>query len=213
MLKDIHTHHLSASFETQLLSCCYKDAGKECINKAVFLSVGIHPWYLTAEDFHLQQEWINKQVNDSRVIAIGEGGLDKLCATPFDLQELAFRWLIDVSEAHQLPLIIHNVKSTAELIRLKREYKPSSPWIIHGFRGKPQQAAEYIRHGFYLSVGERFSREALRQIPPNYLFLETDESLLPISQIYERVAECRAITLEELEDSEFENINHVFYKK
>lgn len=213
MLKDIHTHRLSKLPDIQLLSCCYKDVDSEQLNRAVHLSVGIHPWYLTEEDLYLQQEWVLEKLNDPRVLAIGEGGLDKLCSTPLKLQEEAFRWLIEISESHQLPLIIHNVKAGAEIIRLKKEYKPHSPWIIHGFRGKPQQANEYIRHGFYLSFGEKYSEASLREVPADRLFLETDESLIPIGQLYQRVAEFRGMTPGELEESEFENINHVFYRK
>lgn len=127
------------------------------------------------------------------------------------LQEEAFRWLIECSESHHLPLVIHCVKCTAELLRLKKEYQPVSPWIIHGFRGKPQQALEYIRHGFYLSYGERYAADALKQTPLDKLFLETDESIKRLDDIYQQAATCKEISLKRLEDSVFENINHVFY--
>lgn len=211
MLKDIHTHRLSLHPETQLVSCSYRDRFSTVFQQAVNISVGIHPWYLTEEDYPLQQAWILEMLHDSRVIALGEGGLDKLCVTPMELQEKAFRWLIEISEEHHFALIIHCVKCTAEVLRLKKEYKPKSPWIIHGFRGKPQQAKEYLRHGFYLSFGEKYSVEALEQTPPERLLLETDESFMPIDEFYQRVANSKKISLQELEDSVFENINQVFY--
>ena len=150
-------------------------------------------------------------LQEKRVQALGEGGLDKLCDTPMQLQERAFRWLIEQSEKYHLPLVIHCVKCTAELLRLKKEYHPTSPWIIHGFRGKPQQALEYLRHGFYLSYGEHYAAEALKQTPLDKLFLETDESVKGIDEIYQQAATCKEISLKRLEDSVFENINHVFY--
>lgn len=210
MLKDIHTHRLISCSDEQLLSCSYRDRSSSAFQQAVHLSVGIHPWYLTEEDFLLQQSWVEQMFQDERVIAVGEGGLDKCCATPMQLQERAFRWLIECAEEHRLPLIIHCVKCTAEVLRLKKEYIPKSPWIIHGFRGKPQQAVEYLRHGFYLSFGERYSAESLRQTPLERLLLETDESLLTIDEIYEQAAATREIPLKTLEDSVFENINYLF---
>lgn len=211
MLKDIHTHHLTTHPDTQLLSCSFRDKASSAFQQAVQLSVGIHPWYITDVDYPLQQQWVEQMFQEKRVMAVGEGGLDKLCATPMQLQEQAFRWLIERSEEFHLPLIIHCVKCTAEILRLKKEYAPSSPWIIHGFRGKPQQASEYLRHGFYLSYGERYSALALQQTPLERLFLETDESSLDPDELYQRAAACKEIPLKTLEDSVFENINRVFY--
>ena len=212
MLKDIHTHRLSGNPDTELLSCSFRDASTLPFQQAVHLSVGIHPWYITEEDYPQQQAWIDQLIgHDSRVRAVGEGGLDKLCTTPMALQMKAFRWLIERSEEYHLPLVIHCVKCMDEMIRLKKEDKPSSPWIIHGFRGKAQQAQEYLRHGFYLSFGERYSADTLRQIPLERLLLETDESVRTMDEIYQRAAICKEIPLKTLEDSVFENINRVFY--
>ena len=211
MLKNIHTHRLSDNPSNELLSCTYRDVTEPPFQQAVHLSVGIHPWYITEDDYALQREWVVDMLHDSRVIALGEGGLDKLCATPMDLQERAFRWLIELSEENHLPLIIHCVKCAAELIQLKKEYRPHTPWILHGFRGKPQQAQDYLRHGFYLSYGERYAEEALRQTPLDYLFIETDESQVGIDILYKQAAEHKQISLKTLEDSVLENINHVFY--
>ena len=211
MVKDIHTHRLSIIPEGQLLSCSYMNRTDVSFQQAVQLSVGIHPWYLREEDYPLQQAWIQEMLNDSRVLALGEGGLDKLCTTSMSLQEQAFRWLIECAETHHLPLVIHCVKCTAEILRLKKEYKPTMPWIIHGFRGKPQQAAEYLRHGLYLSFGERYSVDAMKEMPLDRFFLETDESSIDIQEIYRQAALIKEIPLKTLEDSVFENINRVFY--
>lgn len=211
-LKDIHTHQLATQPATQLLSCSLRDKESPTFQQAVHLSVGIHPWYLTEEDFPAQQQWIQERLScDSRIIALGEGGLDKVCTTPMEVQERAFRWLIELAETHQLPLIIHCVKCTAELIRLKKEYRPVSPWVIHGFRGKPQQAQEYLHHGFYLSFGEHYAVQSIRETPLDHLFIETDESTTPIDQLYQQAAENKQIPLKKLKESVFENINHVFY--
>ena len=44
----------------------------------------------------------------------------------------------------------------SELLKLKQQIKPANPWIIHGFRGKAALAEECLRHGFYLSFGEKY---------------------------------------------------------
>ena len=89
MLLDIHTHRLPADASAALLSCCMRDVPLP--EGARFISAGIHPWYLTREDYPRQLEWVVSMLNDRRVIALGEAGLDKRCDTPFDLQVEAFQ--------------------------------------------------------------------------------------------------------------------------
>ncbi len=211
LLKDIHTHHLPCNAQEALLSVCYDDISKGLIPQAAHLSVGIHPWYLTEETYSIQLEWVHTLLQDKRVLALGEAGLDKCCGTPMVLQEKAFRSQIELSETFRLPLIIHAVKCMDELIRLKKEYQPDSPWILHGFRGKPQQAVAYVRHGFYLSFGEKYAEESLQAIPLERLFLETDESNVLIEALYQRAASVHSLSVAALKDSVLENINRVFY--
>ena len=80
-----------------------------------------------------------------------------------------------LSEKNSLPLILHVVKAFPEIIALKKELKPRQPWIIHGFRGKPELAKELHRHGFFLSLGERHNPDAAAIIPAERLLLESDE--------------------------------------
>ena len=100
-----------------------------------------------------------------------------------------------------------------ELLKLKRQIKPANPWIIHGFRGKAALAEEYLRHGFYLSFGEKYQEEALRITPSGRLFLEIDESDVPIADVYSRAAQARCVSLAELTEALQENIAKVFFKQ
>ena len=56
------------------------------------------------------------------------------------------------------------MKAVEELLKLKQRLQPANPWIIHGFRGKPALAQDYVRHGFYLSFGEKYQEESLRAV-------------------------------------------------
>lgn len=145
-----------------------------------------------------------------QVLAVGEAGLDKLADTPLNVQMEIFRYQARLAEEINKPLIIHLVKAVDELLKLKSEIHPVNPWIIHGFRGKATLAEEYIRHGFYLSFGEKYQEEALRTVPPERLFLETDESTLPVDTLYERVAEVRRVSVEELLNTLRKNIDETF---
>ena len=64
------------------------------------------------------------------------------------------------------------------------------PWIIHGFRGKLEQAKQLMAKGFCFSFGHQYHVETLRFFftSSHPFFLETDDSRLSIRQIYEQVA-------------------------
>lgn len=209
MLKDIHTHRFTDSApEDVLLSCPVLK--KEIPAEAVYLSAEIHPWHLTAENLSCQIERMENMLSDSRVLALGEVGLDKLTECPYPIQIKAFEEIVRISESNGKPLIIHCVKSVDELIAIRKKMRPALPWIMHGFRGKPQQADSLLRHGFYLSFGEHYNSQVMKEIPIERLFLETDESNVPIDELYNRAAAIRHISAEELKLAVLHNVNNVF---
>lgn len=209
MLKDIHTHRFTDSApEDVLLS--YPVLKNEIPAEAVYVSAEIHPWHLTAENLSCQIERMENMLSDSRVLALGEVGLDKLTECPYPIQIKAFEEIVSISEAYGKPLIIHCVKSVDELIAIRKKMRPALPWIMHGFRGKPQQADSLLRHGFYLSFGEHYNSQVMKEIPIERLFLETDESNAPIDELYNRAAAIRHISAEELKLAVLHNVNNVF---
>lgn len=209
MLKDIHTHRFTDSAPEEVLLSC-PVLKKEIPAEAVYLSAEIHPWHLTAENLSCQIERMENMLSDSRVLALGEVGLDKLTECPYPIQIKAFEEIVSISEAYGKSLIIHCVKSVDELIAIRKKMRPALPWIMHGFRGKPQQADSLLRHGFYLSFGEHYNSQVMKEIPIERLFLETDESNVPIDELYNRAAAIRHISAEELKLAVLHNVNNVF---
>lgn len=209
MLLDIHTHHLSEDPSNAVLNCDIKN--QPIPNNAFYISVSIHPWQLTYDNSQLQLEWLLTTLTDKRVIAIGEVGLDKLCTTPFDLQNNIFCNIIDIASQYNLPLIIHAVKTTNELIMLKKQIQPKNAWIIHGFRGKKELAKSLIEQGFYLSFGEKYNPQSLQSTPVDRLLFETDESTININYLYEQAAILRGVTINQLKRTTQETMNKIFF--
>lgn len=210
MLIDCHTHRLPTDPTTALLSCNMTDPLPPA--SAVYLSVGIHPWWLTEDNLTAQQEWVRTRLTDQRVIALGETGLDKRCPTPFPLQEQAFRWMVACSEAHRLPLIIHNVKATAELIALRQHSRARQPWIIHGFRGKKELGQSLLRQGCYLSFGEHYATDTLAAMPTGRWLLETDDSTASIHSLLQRAATIRKQSENQLEEELAQTVGRLFFR-
>ena len=181
---------------------------------AKHISIGIHPWYVAADDIEQQTEWIkHTAINDKRVIAIGECGTDKLCNTDMKLQYEAFCNCITLSEELKLPLIIHSVKTSNEIIRLRKSIKPKQAWIIHGFRGKPEQALQYINNGLYLSFGKLYNTESIKITPHDRLLFETDEHSGNIIEIITNAAKTLDIPTDKIQNIASENAKRLFFNR
>lgn len=207
-LLDIHTHHLPLHPEQAIFNYSPEMLVAQL---PTYCSVGIHPWYLTPDNLRTKWDWLMLAVHHPNVLAIGEAGLDKAVDVPFALQLDVFERQIELSEVMELPLIIHCVRAANEIVELKKRIQPHMPWIIHGFRGKKEQALQYIRHGIFLSFGEKYQEEALRAVPVDRLFLETDESTIEISLLYEQAATICSLSVESFTMQIQQNINEVFF--
>ena len=195
---DIHTHRRREGAHPAILNTQGEPAEGA-------ISIGLHPWDVNnnwKERFTVIEELAKAQ----NVVAIGECGIDKVrsAAIP-EIQEEAFRAHIALSESLQKPLIIHCVKAYDTIIALHKETKPRQAWIIHAFRGKPQQATQLTKAGLYLSLSEHFNEESARSIPADRLFIESDDSDTPIENIYSSIASARGCSVEELIHTVHEN--------
>ena len=206
---NIHTH-VSVHPESEILSLAPEELSTD--NRSFYASVGIHPWTLTEENADIQWKALCESIKDKRIVAIGECGLDKLKGPSMELQTAVFKQEAALAEDSSLPLIIHCVKAFNELIQLKKEISPRQSWIIHGVRGKLPLALDCIRHGFYLSIGSHFQENTLKTIPLDRLFIETDESEESIGSIYQRIAETKGISQQELLEAINKNVREVFFK-
>lgn len=172
--------------------------GQEVPGKYLY-SVGLHPWHISEDT--LERDIVLVEEKGVNAVAIGECGLDRICDVPFELQLKALRAQIKIASVLEKPLIIHCVRAHAELISEKKACRGSLPWIVHGFRGNSETASQLLRHGFYLSFGEALMKdcrlgEILASIPEDRYFLETDESTVSISEIYEKAASLRNTDIE-----------------
>jgi len=149
-------------------------------------------------------------------LAIGECGIDLAIDTDIKTQERIFLKQAGIAENKKKPLIIHCVRAYNELIRLRKALKAEMPWIIHGFSGNTEQAVQLLKHGFYLSFGEKLIEnkkllnQAFSQIPVENMFFETDEGNATIREIYSFASEILKLDVDDLKIRIFENYKKVF---
>ena len=116
---DIHTHQRPQQATEAVFSCFKEDYPLS--EEIVRYSVGIHPWHLTESNADEHWQWLVEVANRPQVVAIGECGLDKLKGPSLALQMDVFKRCALLAEERSLPLIIHAVKCSNELIHLKKE--------------------------------------------------------------------------------------------
>jgi TatD DNase family protein len=199
MLVDIHTHSAHSTTHSLAVRNLNLNEAEDFFksDEQALCSVGIHPWHadsFSEELLSKLEEWSK----DKRLFAIGECGLDKNSNAGFEKQLGVFETQIAISEKSDKPLIIHCVGYFNELLALKKKWHPTQLWIIHGFRGKPELAAQVLKLGCALSYGEHFNAESVRLTPTEKLFVETDESNLNISNIYQNIAITKVCKIEDL---------------
>lgn len=177
------------------------------------MTYGIHPWTLDAIQEKLQI--LETLLKENRIVAIGETGIDRAHKDTVPLQLEVFEKHILLSEQYQKPLIIHNVRGTADVLRIHKKRQPKQAWVIHGFNGTAAEANQLTDRGIFLSVGEslfyenRKIHESITSIPLDRLFFETDTSERTIQEIYGKAAELLSLPLDQLKERIFANFEQL----
>lgn len=192
MYIDFHTHHVPQSRDVVAVV-----DGRD--------TWGIHPWHAT-EEFSVPDL--------TGKIAIGECGLDACCGIDLRLQKEVLTLHVALADATARVLTLHCVKALDLLLKMHKELKPKQLWMLHGFRGKPQQLRSLLDAGFYVSFGYRHNDESLRICPIDRMLLETDNDLAhPIQEIYNNVARKRGLEVTELCEAMQKNYRAFFQKE
>ena len=211
---DIHTH--TTKSRDNLIQIVNLDLKSPCPEQGYY-SYGIHPWALDKADFQIEEalSLLEARLQSPNVLALGEAGLDKFHAD-FEQQIRLFERQIVLSENMKKPMILHDVKSHNEIVALRKKHRAKQPWIVHGFNGTAQDAAQLTRQGIFLSVGEsllhpdRKIYNSLKTIDIDYIFFETDMAEIGIERVYEVAAKLLETDVSELKTKIFSNFARIF---
>ncbi|HEX6384100.1 MAG TPA: TatD family hydrolase [Anaerolineae bacterium] len=155
----------------------------------VFAAIGVHPNSLAG----WQDSWVDtlrELAQHQKVVAIGEIGLDYYWdRSPKAVQHQALRAQLALAAELELPVIIHNRDSSADVIRLLSESALAGrerPGVLHSFSADWETAQTALEMGYYLGFtgpitykkAEDLRRIAAR-VPLERLLVETDAPFLP----------------------------------
>lgn len=203
----------------------------------VFASVGIHPH--EAEDTLKRMaegalfDWLVHHSRDSKVIALGETGLDYYYDnSPRDLQRQLFQIHLKAAIETGLPLIIHTRSANEDTIDLLKQYAGQIRGVIHCFSETQWLADQALSLGFYISVSgiatfpkSQEIRDILKTVPLERLLVETDAPFLApppyrgkrnepayMIETAKVLADLKGVTLEQLARTTTQNFYTLFDK-
>lgn len=236
MLIDSHCHLLSSEYDD--VKKAINDAFKSGVDKIIvngydlksskeavelskeyenlYVAIGIGPENIdsiTDEDINS----IKALVNNKKVVAIGEIGLDYYWTKENKERQIyVFEEMLKIAKESNLPVIVHNRDATKDIYELLKEYNVKG--IIHCFSGSVETAKEFIKLGFLIGIGgvvtfknAKHLKEVVQNIPMSCISLETDSPYLTpepfrgkknnpayLTYIVKKIAELKGINEEEV---------------
>ncbi len=153
----------------------------------LYTTVGIHP-HDAAQATPDWQHRVTTLAEQSDVVAIGETGLDfNRNFSPASDQRDVFAGHIDLANATDQPLFVHDRESHGEVLRMLQEREtPPHNVVIHCFTGTAQELDDYLAAGYWIGItgwvcdlrrGQSL-RDLVPRIPLNRLLIETDAPFL-----------------------------------
>lgn len=176
---DFHTHNLQAPAGEAIINLPQEWVLQPCLflpRPHALYSAGIHPWW-TAKKEETEQMMRNlpQILENPQIVAVGECGLDALHGATLAIQEDVLKRQLALAEKFQLPVTLHIVRTFDKILRIYKEFRPTTQWTIHGFRGRPALAKQLLSAGFNLSFGKKYNPISYQITPPKRRMIETDE--------------------------------------
>lgn len=163
----------------------------------VSLAVGLHPLDMDKWTPETTSQIEAFARSDSRVVAIGETGLDFYKANDQAIQEKAFWEQLTIAYDLGLPVIVHcrdAAVATADMIRDFQSQLGAIKGVMHCWAGSPKETQWFLDLGFYISFSGIVTfknahqvKESALMVPSERLLVETDcPFLTPVPRRKER---------------------------
>ena len=195
-----------------------------------FPMMALHPTSVK-EDYRDQMAIIEQGLDDERIIAIGESGIDLYWDTTFiKEQEEVFRTHINWAKERKLPLVIHARDSFQEIFNIMDdEGGDGLKGVFHSFTGTREELKKALSFNFFIGINGIVTfknsklEEVVQEIPLERLLLETDSPFLSphpyrgrrnessyLMEIAGRVSEIYSLTKEEIGQVTTKNALNLF---
>ena len=149
----------------------------------VYGAIGFHPTELIEYNDECL-DWLEKNINNDKIVAIGEIGLDYHYEdTNKSLQQSVFKKQLEIAHKYNKPVIVHSRDAIQDTYDIVSKYNVKGS--IHAFSGSLEMAKKFIKLGFCIGVGGVCTYKnaknivnVIEKIPIEYILLETDSPYL-----------------------------------
>ena len=196
----------------------------------VYGALGIQPEEI--DDYTEENlKFIEKHINDDKIIAIGEIGMDYHYDIDKDRQKELFKKQLEIANKYNKPVIVHSrdcIQDTYDILKTSHV-----KGIMHCYSGSVEMAREFIKIGFLLGIGgictfknARKLIEVINDIDMEYIVLETDSPYLApvpyrgkrnepayIKVILEKICDIKGLDYKKLESVTTMNVLCLFDKE
>lgn len=196
----------------------------------IYAAIGVHPHdakTMKDKDFDTLRE-LSKH---PKVVAIGEIGLDYY----YDHSERAvqkeiFERQILLAKELDMPIVIHSRDAAKDTLDIIKKHIDGLRGEMHCYSYSLEIMREYVKMGFYIALGgvvsfnnARVAKEVAREVPIDYLLLETDSPYLTphpfrgkrnepgyVKFVAEKIAEIRNMDIDEIINATTKNAKRLF---
>ena len=200
----------------------------------IYCSIGVHPHEAEPHEDISEAELL-AEANHSRVIGIGETGLDYYYEhSPREVQQRLFRTHINVARKLDLPVIVHSRDADEDTVAILQECYAEAPFkiLIHCFSSSKYLSDKSIELGGFISASgiitfkkSQALRDAFAAAPLSNILVETDSPYLapephrgkPCEPAFtahtaRKLAEIKGLSLNEIISATTDNFFRLFSK-
>ena len=153
----------------------------------VYAAIGFHPTDIVdvSESDYLETMAL---VDDPKVVAIGEIGLDYHWVKDQKLREQQKEWFIkqiNFANEHKKPISIHNREAFEDCLKILKEHKPKYGGVMHCYSGSVELLKDVLDLGLYIGLdgpltftNAKTPKEVCEVVPLDRLVVETDSPYL-----------------------------------
>lgn len=148
----------------------------------VSFAVGLHP--LDADQWQSQtaQEILSLAKSDSKIVAIGEMGLDFYKADNYEQQQIVFEAQLAIASELNLPVIIHCRDAAVEVREILQKWQERTNdqlrGVMHCWGGTPEETQWFLDLGFYISFSGTVTFKNAKAIQASATMVNSDRLLI-----------------------------------